>query len=205
MENNAAIQPTSSVVEQAVACHNGCLSRWHFRDEARFVAVMSCFLQNGNWSYDSWLIIRLYDPPVSRIACARHSTYRAHLGDWRHQEKLHYFFVLFCTFKVRNFSFSYLFLPFLPLKSRYIYKKYKKVKKSDDTFPDAVVRHYMAATSPFKAHTKSDREALLRNSARTSSRPPLPFETIIIAITTLLYFTSQRGSVITYLPELYIT
>ena len=80
-KNNAAIQPASSVVEQAVACHNGCLSRWHFRDEARFVAVMSCFLQNGSWSYDSWLIIRLYDPPVSRIACARHSTYRAHLGD----------------------------------------------------------------------------------------------------------------------------
>ena len=53
-----------------------------------------------------------------------------------HQEKLHYFFVLFCTFKVRNFTFSYLFLPFLPLKSRNIKKKYKKVKKSDDTFPD---------------------------------------------------------------------
>ena len=53
-----------------------------------------------------------------------------------HQEKLHHFFVLFCTFKVRKFTFSYLFLPFLPLKSWNIKKKYKKVKKSDDTFPD---------------------------------------------------------------------
>ena len=73
--------------------------------------------------------------PAARLA---HSQFGNMSHERGHQEKLHHFFVLFCTFKVRNFTFSYLFLPFLPLKSQNIKKKYKKVKKSDDTFPDGL-------------------------------------------------------------------
>ena len=66
-----------------------------------------------------------------------------------------YFFVL-SKYVISPFlTFSYLFLP---LKSRNIKKKYKKVKKSDDTFPDVLVSCPVLIayyTVPFAIHVVS--------------------------------------------------